>query len=116
MLLSSTCDEQRSVVRFLWAKEHNRSESHRDMCDVYGEDCMNRSNISRVQVSQRYRTTAHLNAIDLARIEPASLGIEGQRYTDSPTRSTSKNVGTWTHFATALPPSSHSDARQPSLD
>ena len=41
MLLSS-CEEQRSVglVQFLWAKGHNPREIHRDMCDVYGEDCM----------------------------------------------------------------------------
>ncbi|KAJ4427651.1 hypothetical protein ANN_25299 [Periplaneta americana] len=46
MLLSSTCEEQRSVVRFLWAKGHNPSEIHRDMCGVYGENCMD-CNISR---------------------------------------------------------------------
>ncbi|KAJ9574663.1 hypothetical protein L9F63_008195 [Diploptera punctata] len=31
MLQSSTCEEQRSVVRFLWAKGHKPSEIHRDM-------------------------------------------------------------------------------------
>ena len=47
ILLSSTCEEQRSVVKFLWAKEHNLSDVHRDMCGVYGDDCMDRSNVSR---------------------------------------------------------------------
>lgn len=47
MLQSSTCEEQRSVVRFLWAKGHKPSEIHRDMRGVYGDDCMDRSNVSR---------------------------------------------------------------------
>lgn len=47
MLLSSTCEEQRSVVRFLWAKGHKPSDIHRDMQGVYGDDCMDRSNVSR---------------------------------------------------------------------
>ena len=48
MLLSSTCEEQRSVVWVLWTKGHNLSEIHRDMCGVYGEDCLDRSNVSRL--------------------------------------------------------------------
>ena len=47
MLLSSACEEERSVVRFSWAKGHKPSEIHRDMCGVYGEDRMDRSNFSR---------------------------------------------------------------------
>ena len=47
MLMSSMCEEEQSVVQFLWAKGHNPSEIHRDMCGLYGEDCMNCSNISR---------------------------------------------------------------------
>ena len=47
MLLSSKCEEQRSVVLFLWARGHNPSEIHRDMCGMYGENCMDRSNVSR---------------------------------------------------------------------
>ncbi|PSN53017.1 hypothetical protein C0J52_01160 [Blattella germanica] len=47
MLQSSTCEEQRSVVRFLWPKGHKPSEIHRDMHGVYGDDCMDRSNVSR---------------------------------------------------------------------
>ncbi|KAJ9581607.1 hypothetical protein L9F63_023215, partial [Diploptera punctata] len=35
------------VVRFLWAKGHKPSEIHRDMRGVYGDDCMDRSNVSR---------------------------------------------------------------------
>ena len=46
-MLLPTCDEQQSIVRFLWAKGHNPSEIHRDMCGVYGEDCMDCSNVSR---------------------------------------------------------------------
>ncbi|PSN32415.1 hypothetical protein C0J52_17541 [Blattella germanica] len=47
MLQLSTCEEQRSVVPFLWAKGHKPSEIHRDMRGVYGDDCMDRSNVSR---------------------------------------------------------------------
>ncbi|KAJ9578724.1 hypothetical protein L9F63_005086 [Diploptera punctata] len=53
MLQSSTCEEQRSVVRFLWAKGHKPSEIHWDMCGVYGDDCMDRSNVFR-KVSARW--------------------------------------------------------------
>ncbi|KAJ9588996.1 hypothetical protein L9F63_017691 [Diploptera punctata] len=53
MLQSSTCEEQRSVVRFLWAKGHKPSEIHRDMRGVYGYDCMDRSNVFR-KVSARW--------------------------------------------------------------
>ena len=40
MLLSSTCEEQRSVVPFLWTKRHSIAcvKFNRDMCGVYGED------------------------------------------------------------------------------
>ncbi|KAJ9590759.1 hypothetical protein L9F63_016275 [Diploptera punctata] len=53
MLQSSTCEEQRSVVRFLWAKGHKPSEIHRDMHGVYGDDCIDRSNVFR-KVSARW--------------------------------------------------------------
>ena len=32
----------------LWTKGHNPSEIYRDMCGVYGKDCMDRSNVSRL--------------------------------------------------------------------
>ena len=41
-----TSEDLRNVVRFLRIKGHNRSEIYRDMCGVYGEDCMDRSNVS----------------------------------------------------------------------
>ena len=44
MLLSSTCEEQRSVM---WANGHNPIEMHWDMCSVYGEHCIDHSNVSR---------------------------------------------------------------------
>ncbi|PSN41578.1 hypothetical protein C0J52_17894 [Blattella germanica] len=47
MLQSSTCEEQRSIVRFLWVKGHKPSEIHWDMRGMYGDDCMDRSNVSR---------------------------------------------------------------------
>ena len=47
ILQLSTCEEQRSVVRFLWAKGHKPSDIHRDMRGLYGDDCMDRSNVSR---------------------------------------------------------------------
>ena len=31
----------------LWAKGHNPKEIHRDMCGAYGEDCMDRSSVSK---------------------------------------------------------------------
>ena len=53
LLLSSTCEEQQSVglVQFLWAKGHNPSEIHRDMCGVFGEDCMDRDHLFGIVVS-----------------------------------------------------------------
>ncbi|KAG8238107.1 hypothetical protein J437_LFUL012718 [Ladona fulva] len=48
MLLSSTCEEQRSAVRYLWAKGHSPSEIHMDLRGVYGDDCLDRSNVSRL--------------------------------------------------------------------
>ena len=30
-----------------WDRGHNPSEIHRDMCGVYGEDCVDRSNVSK---------------------------------------------------------------------
>ena len=50
MLLSSMGEEHRTVVRFLWAKGHNLSEIHRDICGVYGEECMDQDNISTIAV------------------------------------------------------------------
>ena len=47
MLLSSTREMQRIIVRFLWAKGHNPSEIQSDMRGVYGEDGMDRSYVSR---------------------------------------------------------------------
>ena len=37
MLLSSACEEQWNVARFLWAKGHNLSEIHRAMWGMFGE-------------------------------------------------------------------------------
>ena len=47
VLLSSTVEEQRGVIRFLWANRKNPTEIHREMLDVYGDDCLDRSNIAR---------------------------------------------------------------------
>ena len=48
MLLLSTCEEQgrEGLVLFLWGEGHNPSEIHRELYGVYGEDCMDRSNVS----------------------------------------------------------------------
>jgi hypothetical protein len=35
-------EEQRSVVRFLWAKELNAKDIHKDMFPVYGGKCLSR--------------------------------------------------------------------------
>ncbi|KAJ4434298.1 hypothetical protein ANN_22850, partial [Periplaneta americana] len=59
MLLSPTCEEQRSVV---WDKGRSPSEIHRDMCGVYGDDCMDRSNISRL-----LRWAGHVARMDESR-------------------------------------------------
>ena len=37
ILLSSTCEEQRSVVRFLWTKKHNPSEIQRTFVECMGK-------------------------------------------------------------------------------
>jgi hypothetical protein len=37
-----TTKEQRSVVRFLWAKEPNAKDIHIEMCPVYGGKCLPR--------------------------------------------------------------------------
>lgn len=37
----------RSVVRFLWAKHYNRSEIHRQIVEVYGENAMSRPMIAK---------------------------------------------------------------------
>ncbi len=47
LLSSSKIEEQRGVVRFLWSKRKTPTEIHREMLEVYGGDCLNRSNISR---------------------------------------------------------------------
>ena len=46
-MLLSLCEDQWKVVWFLWAKGHNLNYILRDMCGVYGEDCMDCRNISR---------------------------------------------------------------------
>jgi hypothetical protein len=33
-------EEQRSVVRLLWAKEHNTKDIHKQMFPVYGGKCL----------------------------------------------------------------------------
>jgi hypothetical protein len=35
-----TTQEQRSVVRFLWAKGRNAKDIHKEMFPVYGENCL----------------------------------------------------------------------------
>jgi hypothetical protein len=39
VLEECTTDEQRSVVRFLWAKGLNAKDIHKDMFPVYGGVC-----------------------------------------------------------------------------
>ena len=49
MLSSSMWEGLQSVdlVRFLWAKGHNHQiEIHRDVCGMYGEDCIDHSSVS----------------------------------------------------------------------
>jgi hypothetical protein len=38
----STTEEQRSVVRFLWAKGLNAKGIHKEMFPVYGGKCLSR--------------------------------------------------------------------------
>jgi hypothetical protein len=37
-----TTEEQRSVVRLMWAKELNVKDIHKEIFPVYGEECMSR--------------------------------------------------------------------------
>jgi hypothetical protein len=37
-----TSEEQRSVVRFLWAKGLNAKDIHKEMFSVYGGKCLSR--------------------------------------------------------------------------
>jgi hypothetical protein len=37
-----TTQEQRSVVRFLWAKGLNVKDIHKEMFPVYGDKCLSR--------------------------------------------------------------------------
>jgi hypothetical protein len=38
-------EEQRSVVRFLWAKGQNANDIHKEMFPVYGGKCLSRKTI-----------------------------------------------------------------------
>jgi hypothetical protein len=40
-------EEQRSVVCFLWAKELNAKDVHKEMSPVYGEKCLSRKAVHR---------------------------------------------------------------------
>jgi hypothetical protein len=42
VLEAYTTDEQRCVVRFLWAKGHNAKDIHKEMYSVYGGECLSR--------------------------------------------------------------------------
>jgi hypothetical protein len=39
-VLEYTTEEQRSVVRFLWAKGHNSKDIHKETFPVYGRECL----------------------------------------------------------------------------
>jgi hypothetical protein len=38
-------EEQRSVVRFFWAKGLNAKDIHKEMCPVYGGKCLSRKTV-----------------------------------------------------------------------
>ena len=40
--LKSSRNEQRAVIRFLWAKGLNANEIYSEMCPVYGDKCFTR--------------------------------------------------------------------------
>jgi hypothetical protein len=40
-----TTEEQRSVVRFLWAKGLNAKDIRKEMFPVYGEKCLSRKTV-----------------------------------------------------------------------
>jgi hypothetical protein len=42
MLEAYTTEEQRSIVRFLWAKGLNAKDIHKEMFPVYGGKCLSR--------------------------------------------------------------------------
>jgi hypothetical protein len=41
-VLEYITEEQRSVVRSLWAKGHNEKDIHKEMFPVYGGKCLSR--------------------------------------------------------------------------
>ncbi|KAG8226586.1 hypothetical protein J437_LFUL007278 [Ladona fulva] len=42
VLNDCTREEQRAVVRFLWAKGLSTEEVHQEMCPMYGDNCLSR--------------------------------------------------------------------------
>lgn len=47
LITSSTVEEQRAVIRFLFAKGKKPSDIHVEMTGVYGDDCLDYSNVYR---------------------------------------------------------------------
>jgi hypothetical protein len=47
VLEECTIEEQRSVVRFLWANGHNVKDIHKDIFSVYGEKCLPRKEVHK---------------------------------------------------------------------
>jgi hypothetical protein len=45
VLKRCTTEEQRSVVRFLWAKVLNTKDIHNEMFPVYGGKCLSRETV-----------------------------------------------------------------------
>jgi len=76
--LKSSRTEQRAIVRFfLWAKGHNASAVHSEMCPVYGDKCFTRPAIhawckkfayGRESVDDKKRPSRHVVATTDARI------------------------------------------------
>jgi hypothetical protein len=53
-----TTEEQRSVVRFLWAKEFNAKDIHKEMFPVYGGKYLSRKAIHN-WIEKRGKRSAH---------------------------------------------------------
>ena len=71
LLLKSSRDQQRAVIRFLWAKGRNASEIRSEMHPVYGDKCFTRpaihvsnSNLPSCTVSKLRLTICKILARD----------------------------------------------------
>ena len=75
LLRTCTKIEQRGVVRFLWAKNMEAKDIHKEMLPMYGENCLSRQAVhSWVQKFSERRTSIEDEhpVVESARVVPAA--------------------------------------------